>query len=191
MKIRTFVCVELPEAERERLGLFQARLRAHGARISWASTATMHLTLAFLGDVDESRVADVVAATERGAAAAEAFELRVAGCGGFPSLARPRVLWAGLGGDVAALVALQSRVVRELVGVGFPREERGFKPHLTLGRVKDDRDRALRAVADELARERFEGDPFTVAEALVMKSELHQAGARHTPLARAPLGAQS
>jgi len=191
MKIRTFVCVELPAAERERLAELQARLRAHGARIGWASTATMHLTLAFLGDVDESRVPDVIAASERGAAAADRFELRVAGCGGFPSLARPRVLWAGLGGDVAALVALQSRVVRELVGVGFPREERGFKPHLTIGRVKDDRDRALRAVADELARERLEGEPFEVSEVVVMKSELDPGGARHTPLAKARLRADS
>lgn len=190
MKLRTFLCLELPGEARERIEALQSRLKRHGARVGWTAPGNVHLTLAFLGDVERDRV-DAVAAAARGAAARGApLALRLEGAGGFPSLARPRVLWVGIGGETEALSALHADLAAELEKIGFAREKRAFRPHLTIGRVKDDRDRALRAVAAEIAAERLEGPEFAATELVVMRSELGPAGARYTPLARAGLGGE-
>jgi 2'-5' RNA ligase len=188
MAIRTFICLELPPAERERLGAVVERARRHRARISWVPSANVHLTLAFLGDVDEERVPAVVAAVERAAAGREPLELRLAEVGAFPSTGRPRILWVGVAGDTAELEALQAAVSRELDRASLPRDAKPFRPHLTLGRVKDDRDPALAATTDELASARFAGEPFLAAEVVVMSSQLDPRGARHTPVASVALG---
>lgn len=189
MKIRTFVCVELPDAERRRVGALQTDLKRHGARVSWGSPDTVHVTLAFLGDVDEERIPDVVAAVGEAASASTPLDLRIDGTGRFPPRGRPRVLWAGLGVDVAPLRALRERLVDALDRIGFPRDARPFAAHLTIGRVKDDRDPSLAAVVTALDAAALLGEPFHVDEVVVMRSELDPRGARHTPLARLPLGA--
>ena len=188
MKVRTFVCVELPGEERERLGRVQASLKRHRARVSWPAADNLHLTLAFLGDVDEARIPAVVEAVSRAAAAVGPIDAAVSAPGGFPSLARPRVLWVGLTGDVDALASLQAAVARELEAAGFALDRKPFKPHLTLGRVKDDRDPALRDTTGELSTTDTSGPAFRIGEVVVMRSELSPAGARYTPLARAALG---
>lgn len=188
MKIRTFVCIELPTAERERIGALEERLRGHGARASWVAPSSIHLTLAFLGDVEADRIPSVTDAVTRASAGATSFELAVDGAGAFPALARPRVLWLGVGGDLSRLSALQATVARELKSAGFPRDEKPFRAHLTLARMKDDRSPEARATASALDSAAPSGPAFRVDEIVVMRSDLDPGGARHTPLARVSLG---
>ncbi len=189
MKIRCFVCVELPPSERSRLGDLQTQLRRHGARISWGAPDTIHLTLAFLGDVETAATPAIAAALDAATAPVAAFRLRLRGTGGFPSLERPRVLWVGVDGDVASLSALERSIRRRLDPLGFADDGRPYSPHLTLGRVKDPRGEGIPRVAHELRSSEVEGDPFGVHEVVLMRSELDPRGARHSPLHRSTLGA--
>lgn len=188
MTIRTFVCVELPRLEKERVAALRTRLARHGARVAWTAPENVHLTLAFLGDVEADRIATVSAAVARAGERFAPIELRLEGAGGFPSLGRPRVLWVGVVGETERLGALQGAVAAELETIGFPRDRRPFSPHLTFGRPKGDRDPALGAVARDIRDAAIAGEPFVVTEVITMRSELLPSGARYTPLARAPLG---
>ena len=190
MTIRTFVCLEIPPSEKERIAALRARLERHGARVGWIAPANVHLTLSFLGDVEQERIAEVSGVVARAAERSSALELRLERAGGFPSLARPRVLWVGITGEVDRLRAVQADVAGELEAIGFPRERRAFSPHLTIGRVKNERDPALSALARDVRATLLEGDPFLVSEIVTMRSELLPGGARYTPLARARLGSR-
>lgn len=178
--IRTFVCIELPPALQQRLEELQRQLQPLGGGISWSQSLGIHLTLKFLGDVEAGRIAaigEAVAAAVQGFAA---FTITVAGTGGFPNLSRPRVLWVGIQEKSGQLMNLQLRIEQELAALGFPREERRFSPHLTLGRVKDPE--AAQAVARALQQHGFAPESFTPSGVMVMRSDLKSTGAVYTPL---------
>ncbi len=135
-QLRLFVACELSDDVRDGLRRIQDDLRRLGAgQLRWARPEGIHVTLKFLGEVEEARVAEISAAL---AAAIEPFELRLqpAALGGFGG-ARLRVIWVGLQGDVEALASLAGRVEAALTPLGFPRERRPFAAHLTLARVAD------------------------------------------------------
>ncbi|MEX0785485.1 MAG: RNA 2',3'-cyclic phosphodiesterase [Dehalococcoidia bacterium] len=142
--LRLFVACELPEDVREALGRMQDELRKLDAgALRFARPDGIHVTLKFLGNVEEARVSEITAAL---GAAIEPFalHLRPATLGGFPAAspgagdgARLRVVWVGLEGDVDALGALARRVEAALAPLEFPAERRPFAPHLTLARVRD------------------------------------------------------
>jgi 2'-5' RNA ligase len=108
--------------------------------------------------------------------------LFIQGMGVFPGIKRPRVLWIGLGGEVEALRQLNSRIEDELAGLGFARENRGFKAHLTLARFKE-------GVASRDLLQAFEAlgnytpEPFAAKHLVLYKSDLRPQGALYTPLA--------
>lgn len=185
--VRTFVCVEIPDTERQRLANMVARLRRHGARVAWVPPENAHLTLAFLGGIPARRLPRVADATARACRTIDPFDLSLAGTGCFPSGARPKVLWTGVVGDLEALERLQRRVGRELAAEGFELDSKPFRPHLTIGRVKEDRGPAIGGAVRELAAAALSGAPFRIVEAVVMRSDLSPAGARYTPLARVQL----
>jgi RNA 2',3'-cyclic 3'-phosphodiesterase len=184
---RLFVCIEIPSRAHEALGALQTRLRREGARVSWVAPTNLHLTLVFLGDVDSARVQSISAALEKAVEGTAPFAIQMRGAGAFPSSQRPRVLWVGVSGAVSELRSVHSRITNELAQIGLRGDANPFSPHLTLGRVKDDRDPALRAVTSILTAEPIELEQFSVSEIVLMRSELDPRGARHTPLYRALL----
>ncbi|MBX0327295.1 RNA 2',3'-cyclic phosphodiesterase [Oscillochloris sp. ZM17-4] len=134
--MRLFIALDLPDHARAALAEAQSRLRRCGHAVRWAAVDGLHLTLQFLGEADPARVPDLLAALA--AIPAPAFPLRLGGLGAFPSSARPRVIWAGLAGDLGALGALQRAVTDATAPLGFIPEDRPFAPHLTLGRARQD-----------------------------------------------------
>lgn len=183
--MRTFIAIEIPPEVKTALAALQDELRHAGAEVSWTKPDNIHLTLKFLGEVEAQRIVTIEQACAATAAECAPFELRLAGTGVFPDARRPRVLWAGLDGDVENARRMQMRLDERLSAAGFAREEKAFQLHLTIGRVKSNRNaRQLVALADAHALPALS---FTVREIVLMKSELHPAGARYTPLARAPL----
>ncbi len=189
---RLFVALEPPEAVRRRLAAAQAELRRLAGRaadeVRWVPAENVHLTLQFLGAVPEERVGGVEAALRAAASAARPLALEVKGAGGFPNARRPRVVWAGVAGDLAALGALVQDLGRRLAPLGFAPEERAFSAHLTLGRARDRR--GAPGLAGALASAaQADGAPWRAVEMLLFESHLSPKGPRYEPIAHAPLGA--
>ncbi|MCZ6745919.1 MAG: RNA 2',3'-cyclic phosphodiesterase [Acidobacteria bacterium] len=188
---RLFVAAELPASLRRDLARLGRRLsrRLPDDAIRWLPPASIHLTLRFLGPVLPSRVPVITGALETAAAACRALTLRLAGLGSFAGSRSPRVIWVGLKGDERGLRGLAGAVRECLEMAGFPREERPFRPHLTLGRVRDrlaacDRD-ALGAALTSFRPPPFA--PVRVTGMVLFRSHLGPGGARHEPLIRLPL----
>ena len=110
-------------------------MREHGLPVKWVRPEALHLTLKFLGDVDDATEPNLRAALGQVAAGGEArpVGLHIEGFGVFPDFRRPRVVWAGVAPD-PALELLQHRVEQVFAPLGFPTEARPFRPHVTLGR---------------------------------------------------------
>ncbi len=138
---RLFISLELPQAIKDAAGVVQMRLRETGADVGWSRPEGMHLTLKFLGELERQRVHQVETAMTEIGEGFQSLTITVEGLGGFPALNKPRVIWLGIEEPSGALIGLQKRVDRTLAGLGFPEEPRDFHPHLTLGRVRSDKNR--------------------------------------------------
>ncbi len=138
--VRVFVALDLPAPAKEILRqTVEELVKALPSGIRWVDPSGIHLTLKFLGDVDTGQVDVLLKAMESAASVFEGstLPLSLSGLGVFPNAREPRVLWAGVEGDLEALGRLQTLVDQELAELGFAREHRPFRPHLTLARVRD------------------------------------------------------
>ncbi len=134
---RTFIAVELDEDVRAYLEHELRRLRALLPQVRWVDPATLHLTLAFLGELDNQRLALAAEAALETARQGQPFTLRLSSLGIFGPRYQPRVVWAGIAGNLPRLLGLQAALVASLTNRAFPPEERAYSPHLTLARLKD------------------------------------------------------
>ena len=187
---RTFIAVDLSTPVRDALAAIIRRLSRNLPSARWVDAAGMHLTLAFLGALDDALLADATAATREAARDATPFQLRLAGLGTFGGRS-PRVVWAGVGGEIPRLLAVQRRLAEALVDREFPSQEHPFSPPLTLARVKGLLPPAELARMPEALATPVPSLVWPVEAMLVMKSELARSGARYTPLQRVPLGEPS
>ena len=191
MPTRTFIAVELPDVVRAALQAHIARLSRALPRVRFQPPDSLHLTLAFLGELDDERLAAATQAAADTAPTVPPFTLTVAGLGTFGPPYAPRVLWCAVGGAIPALLRLQAALARRLEAAGFPREERPFAPHLTLARFKQPLDSAaLQRLTSILAAPTVAETPFAIESLSVMKSELLRPAARYTCLRTCPLGAR-
>lgn len=179
--VRTFISIEISQSIKERIGRLQETLREIEAHVSWTKPSNIHLTLKFLGGVEATRVDAVCKALERAAGGIGPFEIEVSGAGCFPSPRSPRVLWVGFSVVPEPLEQLYASIEDKLAREGFPREKRKFSPHLTIGRVRTPHNAAR--IADELIAVGFTSETFTVAEVIVMRSDLKPTGSIYTPQA--------
>jgi RNA 2',3'-cyclic 3'-phosphodiesterase len=188
---RLFVALPVPPAVRSRLASLQEDLGGAGLPVRWSRREGLHLTLVFIGERPVQDVSRAEGALRRAARERAPFALTLAGLGGFPGLARPRVLWAGVGGDREALNALQASVARELRAAGVPFESRPYRAHVTLGRTTGALDAAGVAALEAAARAASDTPwgAWPASEAHLMESRLQPGGAIYTALVRAPLGA--
>jgi 2'-5' RNA ligase len=189
-RTRTFIAVPLSEAIRDELAALRRELERGLADMKWTETQNLHITLVFLGEVDDRELPEVCRLTQAAVDAVElrAFPLRVAGLGCFPHPRRPRVLWAGVDEGAEELKLLHAALADQLAALGFRQEDRPFEPHVTLGRTKSGGPvRELAALLSAKANWRAGGQ--TAAEVHVMGSELTPRGPRYTLIGRARLGA--
>ncbi len=188
--IRSFLALDPPEEILREIGQVQNRLQKliHGD-VRWVRPESIHLTLKFFGDISENAVANISAVAEKAAAAVGPFDLAIGGAGSFPDPHRPRVVYLGMNGDVARLVIFQKELERALQEIGFPREERPFRPHLTLGRIKSPK--GLIGLAEALEKgETYTAGRFIASGLNLFKSDLTPRGAVYTRLAGYPFAGQ-
>ncbi len=184
MPFRAFIAVDIVPTKE--LLEFRSALDRVGKGLKTIGEESTHVTLKFLGDVQDDQVPGIEQCMRSAAAAVKSFDVVVKGAGVFPSRNRARVVWAGLeGAEPMALMA--DRLENCLEPLGFPKEGREFKPHLTLARVKDMRASMPAAeVADRFSDVEFGRQ--AVGELLLKKSVLSQKGPTYSTVLSVPLG---
>ncbi|HUG44241.1 MAG TPA: RNA 2',3'-cyclic phosphodiesterase [Acidobacteriota bacterium] len=133
--IRSFVALPVPEPVRAQAATMMNQIRRLGVPVRCPLAASLHLSLTFLGDIEESDIAGIQSVLETAAHAISPFKLETTGPGAFPASGSPRVVWLGIAPS-PELMELQKRVCGGLSSLGFQQEQRPFLPHLTLARVK-------------------------------------------------------
>ncbi len=134
-KLRLFWAVNLPGELKNKIRGIRERLGTAG-RANWVEPRNLHVTVKFLGDTDIDLVHQVVDSAARRLKGVKSFSLEVGGLGFFPGTSSPRVLWAGLKGEVDVLGGVARMLEEAMAEHGFPRESRRFFPHVTLARIK-------------------------------------------------------
>lgn len=179
--IRTFLAIELPRALLSKIEEVQVGLRSSQADVRWVSLENLHLTLKFFGNIDESQIEPIVQSIDQAVQETPPIHLRAKGMGAFPNLRNPRVIWIGFVEGKEDLTSFQNKLEIEFEKIGFPREDRPFHPHLTLGRV-----RSSRGKEDLIKRmERYKEEEFgeiLVEKVVLFKSDLRPSGPIYTPL---------
>lgn len=182
---RTFLSLPLPPDVREALEALRVRHVAAGPPgLRWAASHQAHLTLAFLGDLDEAALMRARACARRAARRASPFEADLRGAGAFPSAVRARVVWLGWGAGAAEVGGLHAALAHELDSDGFGLDRRRFHPHVTLARARAPLD--ARSLLDALTP--WRSVAWTVTAVELMASRLTPEGPVHTRLERCALG---
>jgi 2'-5' RNA ligase len=175
--IRAFIAIHLPQEVKAYLGRLSADLARQVPQrsVRWVKPERMHLTLRFLGDMDQKLLPDLGRALDEITANRRPFNLHLEGFGCFPNCKRPRILWAGTGGDIEIAASLKKDIDESLIPFDWEPETRPFRPHLTIGRIKDSR-----KVVEQRWPHEVEPVPIHVVEVHLIESELTPAGPIYT-----------
>lgn len=189
-RLRTFIALDLGQDIRDRLITLQGKLAESGAQVKWVEPDNLHITLLFLGEVDQRDVIDICRAVSGATSQVPKFDLSIEGTGAFPTPRHPRIVWAGAGEGAEQVVALHDALEKPLLELGcYRREERKYTPHVTLGRVKTEPASAgLETSLRKLAT--WHAGETTIDEVLVMSSELTREGPVYAVLSRGRLSAR-
>jgi 2'-5' RNA ligase len=171
--VRLFLAINLPDDVRRAIHEATSPLRAALPEAAWADPARLHVTLKFLGELPADAAPPLAAAVERVAGRHAPLVLRLGGVGAFPDLRRPRVVWLGVT-TPPALSALHRDLERECAALGYEAEQRPFRAHVTLGRVRTVGGALARAAADV----HYQAE-VAVTTIELMESRLSSAGARY------------
>lgn len=169
---RIFTAIDLSEDARGKVSAYTETLRGEfpGARVGWERAEKLHLTLKFLGDAGDEQIEELTKSVEEIAAEISGFDLRISGTGAFPSARNARILWLGLIDESGSLSRLNERLETACEQIGFAREKRRFKPHLTIARLREPQK------SDELVKTHLQNDfppvNFVVGELVVYQSQL-------------------
>ena len=179
--VRTFVAVLIDQDQRARVAHVQDRAKKLAPDVKWVAPENFHVTLKFLGSVREDTLPSVYASVDEAVRGFGEFEVSLSGIGAFPDARRARVVWVGIGSGRDRLQQLATRVEKSLTDLGFEKDDKGFRAHITIGRVKTSR------FLDDLARGITEIDAHDmgtqkVTSVAVMRSDLRREGPVYTPL---------
>ena len=179
--IRIFVAVCLDEELRRGISAIQERVKKLAPNVKWVAPDNFHVTLKFLGDVRQDRLSIVQAAIDEVAGSLAAFDLTISGTGVFPTPRRPRVIWVGVEEGREQLIALAKAVEDRLVRAGFEKDDKPFRSHITIGRVKESKPvEGLVEGLDEI--DTSDLGVQRVGCVTVMESVLRPGGPEYTPL---------
>ena len=185
--IRAFIAVAIDPEIVEKIAAAITEIKPRIAGVRWVAPGNFHITLKFLGSVDESTIDPIGELLCAHLRLFQRFTINAKGLGVFPGPRRPRVLWVGLSGD--HLVSLASRIESALQPLGFTPETRQFTPHLTIGRWREQAP-AIASLASDLKKwQAHEFGNFSVENVTLMQSVLRPDGAIYRDLITVPLSA--
>ncbi len=190
-KTRSFLAILLPDAVKKTIHQVTSPFRLLPLDVKWVEERNYHLTLKFFGPITANEIQRLHHTLNQLTTHVEQFILSYGGFGVFPNLMRPRVVWLGLDGEVESLNRLYTKIEEKLFAAGFPREEKKFRPHLTLGRFRSNVniDLFIKFVKENPVPDHIGN--FDVVELHLMESKLTPAGPHYTSLAAYPLRKKS
>jgi len=184
--IRAFIAIEIDPPHKEKISALISHLKKSNADIKWVTENQMHLTLKFLGNIEQENVQKISDVLKTIAAVFSAFNIQFSQIGAFPNHERPRVIWLGIEKGSEALRLLNNKIECELEKIGFQKEKREYKSHLTLGRVKSLKNiSGLSRLINE-AEFQFQ-DEIKIDRLILFQSTLTSKGALYTPLTQQSL----
>lgn len=181
---RSFIALPLPSEIQRAIATIQRQLIETQADVRWDASEKFHITLKFLGDVDSSQPSLIAKELQNSIGGLSSFDLSFLSLGAFPNLSRPRVVWIGTQQN-EHVQGIQGRVERVCDSFGFALEDRPFHAHVTLGRVKGDRN--LDRLTARLKSITFKPLIARCSEVQIMRSELKPTGSVYTLLNSIPL----
>lgn len=179
--IRTFIAVLIAEDIREKISEAQEALKKLAPKINWVVPGNFHVTLKFIGNIREDQLPDLCSAIEKAVEGLKPFDISFGSLGAFPNPRNARIVWAGINEGAKALSELASAIEDELAELGFERENRPFRAHITIGRVKDSKNlgglaEGIKEInAQDLGTQRVES-------VSIMQSELLRESPKYSPL---------
>jgi len=178
--MRTFIAVEVPEKIRREIDSFIKEQAKQNVPIKWVKFDNLHITLQFLGEIDESKKKETAAVIAEIARKFTRLQVKLEGIGCFPSPRNPRVLWIGVKEGAEKLCEIAQSLETALSRSGF-KEEKRFHPHLTIGRIKTS------CKVDNILEKNIETEPFQVNSITLFKSTLKPEGPIYEELENFPL----
>jgi 2'-5' RNA ligase len=182
--LRLFIALPTPALIRTAMADLVYGLRESQAEVSWDTPDKFHCTLKFLGNTAEPRVPLIADRLAHIARESHPLQITYRTIGAFPALRNPRIFWVGLQEDSGALAHLQERIDDTMTALGFPKEDRAFHPHVTLGRVKG----PLKDLITRLESVTFESKTAVIADLELIRSDLRPTGSVYTTVRSFPLG---
>ncbi|HEX7772427.1 MAG TPA: RNA 2',3'-cyclic phosphodiesterase [Pyrinomonadaceae bacterium] len=188
---RLFCAVELPAEARKQLEehILKLQKAVPDVAASWSRVENIHLTLKFFGNVELDRIPAISEAASRAVAGFPSFTIGVGNTGVFPRPSRAQVLWIGVSDPSGKLSALQERLENECAAEGFPKEDRAYRPHLTIARIR--RPEGARRLVDAHLQLHFPTTNINLNELILFRSELSPKGSKYTAVSKHPIRKQS
>ena len=178
---RVFIAVPLSDEIKKGLGEVIVNLRETGADIKCVRPENVHLTLKFLGQVEEMKLTNIKKSMGNALQNITTFDIILSGVGAFPGKNSPRVVWVGVKAGGEQLCEIHDRIEEDLAAAGFEKETRKYHSHLTLARVKSARNRKALISWLEL-NENLNAGSMRASEIVLMESRLKREGAEYLPL---------
>lgn len=172
--IRLFIATPLSDGVEKKLSEIISDLKDHGGKIKYVAPHNIHLTLKFLGNSDPDKVPAIIKAIDQISNGYQPIETTLDQLGGFPNLRKPKVIWVGFKQNVENLVKLVDEIETGMSRLGWEKENRKFKAHLTLGRVKDEN--AVEGLTSYLLDYQLDPIPLVFDRVILFQSTLTQKG---------------
>ena len=187
--MRLFLAIELPDDVRSHLLEARKRLETGLPKISYTKGENLHVTFKFLGDVDPKRVGAITESLAM--IKPPRIELRATGIECFPNRGPVRIVTAGLDGTIPPLRALVESIEQRCKFLGFEKEQRAYRPHVTIGRARPVLSAKFRQLASDATLGLWPGPPFQPREFVLMDSQLSNEGSKYTAVEHFPIGAEN
>lgn len=190
--MRAFIAIELPPEIKDFLAGLEKQLKSTSADVKWVEPANIHLTLKFLGEIDDIKYSQVKGIIEYAVKDKAIFNLRLHSLGAFPRISLPRVIWVGIDKGEVQTKEIAQILEEKTREIGIPAEERDFSSHITIGRVRSglNKEKLIQRLqelqANPLKTENLE---FPVTKITLLKSTLSPKGPIYEILKEASLKA--
>lgn len=182
--MRTFLAIEVPRAQREVVYTIIKEATEKNLPVRWVNFENLHLTLKFLGEIDEKKKNEITPVITEVAKKFAPFPMSLEGIGCFPGPKNPRVLWVGVKESAEKLIEIANTLEEHLSRLGFKKEDKKFHPHLTFGRIK------TFCKVDDILAETIQTEAFTVTAITLFKSTLKPEGPIYEELQKFPLSSE-